>query len=115
MLAGCGVFGTDPPSPPGEIQLSPSQGGVNVSWSGSSKANGYNVYRSDSSISDGVSGLTPINSDTPVSDTKYSDENAENSTEYYYRVSAVNEGGESGPSPEASVQMPYPEPPENPE
>lgn len=115
ILVGCGLLGTDPPSPPGDVQLSASQSGVDISWSGSSNATGYNIYRSEDSLSDGISGLSPLNGETPIENSEFKDEGAENSTEYFYRVSAVNKGGESDPSSMKSVQMPYPEPPNKPE
>jgi fibronectin type 3 domain-containing protein len=100
-----------PPSAPSNIQLSASQSGVDVNWDAGTLANGYEVYRAKESISEDLSNATPVN-DSPIGGdaTTFSDGTAENSTEYFYRVTAVNESGESDPTTGGQVQMPFPEP-----
>jgi len=114
-LSGCGIFGSSdsPPSAPDQLSLSASQDGVDLSWSGGSDADGYNVYRSQSSIPEDLSNASPVNS-SPVQESSYMDDGAEKANAYFYRVTAVNDEGESDPSTEQQVQMPYPEPPEQP-
>lgn len=119
-LTGCGIFGgggdgNDPPAAPDNLQLSSSQSGVDVAWQASSDATGYNVYRSEGSIpEDDLSNATRVNGSL-VEGTSFLDDSAENATTYFYRVTAENDAGESGPTPESEVQMPFPESPERPE
>jgi fibronectin type 3 domain-containing protein len=83
---------------------------VTLSWDGSSNASGYNVYRDTSPFST-VDG-TPVNGDSPVEPTGFTDDSVDNGTRYYYRVTAVGDGGESDPSPEEQVR-PFPPPPDD--
>jgi hypothetical protein len=53
----------------------------------------YNIWRG--STADGENTVTPINA-VPVSGTGYSDGTTPNGTPYYYRVTAVNEVGQTG-------------------
>lgn len=118
FLSGCGLFGgEDPPSAPGSLQLSASQSGVEVTWEASSNADGYNIYRSESAIPEDqdLSSVTKVNGGSLVQGASYTDGGAENSKEYFYRITAENGAGESGPSPQGSVQMPFPESPDRPD
>ncbi len=115
MLTGCGLFENDPPPAPDNLQLSASRSGVDVTWQASSDAAGYNVYRSPQSIPrDDLSSATRAN-ESLVKGTSFTDDGAENTTAYFYRVTAKNDNGESDPTPEAEVQMPFPEAPTRPE
>ncbi len=110
-LVGCSGGGggnTAPPSPPTNVEATSQDGAVALSWSGSSAANEYRVYRSTRSTS-GVSG-SPV-SEAPLTESAFTDAAVENGTQYYYRVTAVGEGGESDPSSEVTVR-PFPTPPE---
>lgn len=125
VLAGCDGGGAngdgddgepsiDPPSAPSGLSLSQVDNTtVGVSWSANSgTVDGYNVYRDTSPISD-VGSLSPLNSST-LSGTSYDDGSVDNTTTYYYRVTAVNEGGESDASGEQQITTPYPTPPDRP-
>jgi fibronectin type 3 domain-containing protein len=114
--SGCDSGGsTEPPNPPTSLTLSQIDNGtVRVSWTaGSTPGVGYNVYRSPESFSD-VSSLSPVNG-SPVSDTSFDDGGISNATTYFYRVTAVGEGGdESVPSAEQQITVSYPTPPDRP-
>jgi len=109
--SGGGGSSTPPPSPPAGVEASSQDGAVALTWEGAADATGYNVYRTTASAS-GVSG-SPVNGGTPVGQTTYTDETAENGTRYYYRVTAVGEGGESDASSEVSAR-PFSTPPDRP-
>jgi len=76
-----------------------------LGW-GASQTGGvqYNVYRGTAS---GAEGTTPINP-SPVSALTYTDTNVTAGTEYYYTVEAVDSGGNSTASNEASATIPTP-------
>jgi fibronectin type 3 domain-containing protein len=84
---------------PTGLGATPGNGQVSLSWNASSGATSYNVYRGTSS---GTHDPTPLNG-SPVNSTTYTDTGLTNGTAYYYVVSAVNSGGESGTSGEASA------------
>ncbi len=89
------------PSPPGtptNLVASAGNGQVSMTWTGSSDAASYNVYRGTSS--NGESG-TPIASN--VTTTNFTDATVTNGTTYYYKVAAVNSAGTSGLSNESSA------------
>jgi uncharacterized repeat protein (TIGR02543 family) len=83
---------TTPPSAPTNVNASDgdSTASVTISWSASSGATSYSVYRytSNSSSSASLLGST--------SDTTYTDNNAEPGVLYYYWVKATNSAGISG-------------------
>jgi len=112
-LAGCGGGGSsvDPPSAPTNVQVTAQDAAVTLTWDGRSAASGYNVYRG-TSAGVGASG-TPVNGASPIGQLTFTDSAVENGTRYYYRVTAVGEGGESEPSAEVSIR-PFPSPPPRP-
>ena len=113
-LVGCGGGGSssvDPPSAPTNVQVTAQDAAVTLTWEGRSAASGYNVYRA-TSAGVGASG-TPVNGSSPVGQLTFTDPSVENGTRYYYRVTAVGEGGESEPSAEVSIR-PFPSPPPRP-
>jgi hypothetical protein len=85
-----------PPAAPTSLGATAGIGQVALTWTGSTGATSYNIYRGTSSgqeskIASGVSG------------TSYSDTTVSNGTTYFYVVTAVNNGGESGQSNEVSA------------
>jgi polygalacturonase len=71
---------------------------VNLSWSPSATATGYNVMRSN------VHGGPYAEIQTNLMSTNYVDTSVTNGVTYYYVVSAVNSGGESPDSAEVSAE-----------
>ncbi len=88
---------TMPPTPTG---LSATSGNAQVvlSWSASSGATTYNVYRATTSGGEGATAYA-----TGITTTTYTDSAANNGTPYYYKVAAVNAGGTSAQSTEVSA------------
>src|SRR5207248_2754204 len=84
------------PSPPINVVATPSNAQVVLSWSASTGATSYNVKRSTTSGGP----YTTIASPTT---TGYTDGGLSNGTTYYYVVTAVNSGGESGNSTQVSA------------
>jgi hypothetical protein len=87
-----------PPAAPTNLVATAGNAQVTLSWSASSGATNYNVYRGTSS---GGENGTPIA--TGITTTGYTDTGLANGTTYYYTVAAVNGGGTSGYSSEASA------------
>lgn len=124
-LVGCGAAGTETeggngeedttiPASPEDFTAVSGDGAVELEWDGVSAddLNGYNVYRATSPINE-VSGRDPIEN-RPLTGTGYTDESAENGTQYYYRVTAVDSSrNESEPSSEATA-TPFSDPPDRP-
>lgn len=83
-------------APPAPTGLSATAGDhqIALSWNAASGATSYNIYRGTQS-----GGETLFL--TGVTGTSFSDTGLTNGTTYYYQVSAVNAGGESGRSLEA--------------
>ncbi|WP_103027603.1 fibronectin type III domain-containing protein [Salinibacter altiplanensis] len=113
-LTGCdgGGSSADPPSPPSNVEATAQDGAVALTWDGGASTSEYNVYRA-TSPGVGTSGA-PVNGNDPIGPSEFTDDSVKNGTLYYYRVTAVGEGGESNPSAEVSVR-PFPSPPPRPE
>ncbi|MBN2785582.1 MAG: carbohydrate-binding protein [Pontiellaceae bacterium] len=94
-----------PGTPGGLVATAVSGSRIDLSWSASSGATRYNVYRS--STSGGAYTLIAAS----VTGTSYSDSGLADGMTYYYAVSAVNGTGESPLSSEAgattSARLPY--------
>jgi hypothetical protein len=91
-------------SVPEDLAATSGNAKIRLSWAPGpdSSADGYNVYRSTSSFND-ISNATKLNN-SPISSTSYTDTEVANGTEYFYRVTAVDDGGnESSPSPIVSA------------
>jgi hypothetical protein len=86
-----------PPAPTG-LTAAPSNGQVTLSWTGSTGASSYNVYRS---LTPGGEGATPYSAG--VTTTTFTDTGLTNGTAYYYQVSAVGSGGESARTSELAA------------
>jgi N-acetylneuraminic acid mutarotase/fibronectin type 3 domain-containing protein len=94
-----------PPAPTG-FTASPSTSQIALAWSAATGATGYNVYRSTSSPVNSTG--TPLNGATPITGTSFGDGLAVPGTTYFYVVKAVNAGGASPPSAEASATIATP-------
>jgi len=86
-----------PPATPASVSATGNNAQVSLAWAASSGATSYNVKRSTSSGSGYASLATTMG-------TSYSDPSVINGTTYYYVVSALNAGGESANSQEASAR-----------
>jgi polygalacturonase len=86
-----------PPVAPTNLTAAASNSVVRLAWSPSPGASGYKVKRSV------VSGMTYSVIAVNVTNTEYPDAAVSSGTTYYYVVSAVNPGGESPDSSEASA------------
>jgi subtilase family serine protease len=93
-----GGSSTLPPGPPTGLKAVAGNGTVTLSWTASTGATTYNIYRGTTS---GGEGATPIKSG--ISGTTYTDGSLTNGKTYYYRVSASNSAGASGLSDEVSA------------
>lgn len=85
-----------PPSAPANLTATAGNAQVSLSWTASSGATGYNIYRG---ITSGGESATPVATDTSA--TNYTDPGLTNGTTYYYKVTAVDSFGEGQPSNEA--------------
>jgi hypothetical protein len=86
------------PVPPSNLTATGGNGQAFLSWSASSGATSYNVYRG--TTAGGESG-TPIA--TGITTTSYTNTGLSNGTTYYYTVKAVNGSGTSSASYEANA------------
>lgn len=110
-IAGYGDFTGAPVQtlalPPANVTAAPGGNQIVLSWSASSGAASYNVYRG---LTPGGEGATPVA--TGITSTTFTDTGLTRGTTYYYKVTAVDGapgiqgGGESAPSAEASA-VPY--------
>ena len=94
-----GAHGTTLAAPPASLTATVGRGQIALSWPASAGATSYNVYRGATSGGEGAApiktGLTaPGWTDTGVA-----------SGQFYYQVTAVDDGGESAGSPEANAGL----------
>jgi len=89
---------TVPPSAPTAFTAIPRNGQVSLTWTGSTGATSYSIYRGTTS---GGEGSTAIASN--VTGAAYNDSTVTNGTNYFYKVAAVNAGGTGAKSTEASA------------
>ncbi len=103
MIAGCGSNSSStpppPPTAPTNLAASAGNGVVGLTWTAVSGAASYDVYRG--TATGALSTKTTVT--TGIAGTSYDDATAANGTTYYYEVTAVNAGGESGGSNEATA------------
>jgi fibronectin type 3 domain-containing protein len=89
---------------PTNLTAAPSLTQVSLSWTGSTGAASYNIYRGTSS---GGGGQTPIA--TGVTGSSFIDTNVSFGTAYFYQVTAVDTGGESARATETATATPFPD------
>ena len=87
-----------PPSAPANLSATPGNSQVALIWTASAGASSYNVKRST------ISGGAYTNIAAGVTAMNYTNTGLTNGTLYYFVVSAVNAGGESGNSSQAAAQ-----------
>ena len=87
-----------PPGVPGNLTATGAVGKITLQWSSGSGAASYSVYRGTAS---GAQATAPLA--TGVTATNYADLTGLNGVTYFYKVVAVNLGGTSGASNEASA------------
>src|SRR5262249_54159882 len=78
------------PAVPGGVTATGGNGQVSLSWTASSGATSYNIYRATTSAGEGS---TPYRSG--LTSTSFTDSGLNNGTTYYYQVTAVNSAGQS--------------------
>ena len=98
-VANTGSSGTAPAAPTG-LTAAGTSSQINLSWTGSSGATSYNVYRKSSS---GTESANPYA--TGITSTTYADTGVASGTTYFYKVVAVNSVGTSSYSNEASGSL----------
>jgi fibronectin type 3 domain-containing protein len=86
-----------PPSPTG-LSATAASAQVTLSWTASSGATSYNIYRATAAGGEGSTAIA-----TGITTTSYVNTGLTNGTTYYYKVAAVNGGGTSTQSNEASA------------
>jgi hypothetical protein len=86
------------PGAPTGLTTTPGNGRVSLTWTAVSGAASYNVYRGTAA---GAEGATPVA--TGIATTSYADTGLTDGTQYFYKVAAVNTGGASPLSGEASA------------
>jgi fibronectin type 3 domain-containing protein len=86
------------PISPTNLKAQAANDSVALTWTASSNATSYNVYRA---LATGTEGTTPYA--TNITGTNYTDSSAANGTTYYYEVAAVNGTNVSGMSNEVSA------------
>jgi fibronectin type 3 domain-containing protein len=89
-------------APPGTVNATPGDKTVTVDWSPVSEATSYNLYWSNTpGVTPGGTGVTQVA--IPITSTSYVHTGLTNATSYHYVITAVNTGGESVVSAEASA------------
>jgi fibronectin type 3 domain-containing protein len=86
------------PAAPTGLTATAGNAQVSLSWSASSGATSYNVYRGTTAGGEGTTAIA-----TGITATSYTNTGLTNGTTYYYKVAAVNSVGTSGMSNEASA------------
>ncbi|MGO9096715.1 MAG: LamG-like jellyroll fold domain-containing protein [Bryobacteraceae bacterium] len=92
------VSATTMPAPPTGLTATAGNAQVVLSWTASSGATSYNVYRATTSGGEGTTALV-----TGIAATTYTNTGLTSGTKYYYTVAAVNAGGTSAQSSEVSA------------
>jgi fibronectin type 3 domain-containing protein len=93
------------PATPSGLTATPGDQSITLSWSASSGATGYNVYRGTTA---GGESMTPLAAG--ITTTRFVDTGADAGTTYFYVVTAMNGAGPSSPSSEVSATVSKPQP-----
>jgi hypothetical protein len=96
---------TAAPAAPTNLAATAGNAQINLTWTASAGATSYNVHRS------AISGGSYTTIASGVTTTSYLDTGLTNGVTYYYVVTAVNAGGESPDSNQASATPTAPTPP----
>ncbi len=83
-----------PPAPTNPTASPQAESSIIVEWDGSTGATGYRVERS----ANGTTGWTDVSGNLPANPTDFGDNGLTCSTQYFYRVFAFNNVGDSPPS-----------------
>jgi fibronectin type 3 domain-containing protein len=97
-IAGIQVLTVGAPSAPTGLSATPNNESVSLSWTASSGATSYKVYRSTTSGGEGTTAYATV-----TSGTSYTDTGVTNGTAYYYTVAAVNSAGTSAQSAQVTA------------
>jgi subtilase family serine protease len=97
-MASTETSGTTIANPPTGLAASAGNGSVSLTWTASTGASGYNVYEGTTASGEGTQ---PVQSG--VSGTSATIGGLTNGKKYYFTVAAVDAGGDSAPSGEASA------------
>ena len=92
--------GTPVPTAPTGLSASAGSSSIALTWTASSGAASYNVFRGTTSGGEAAQALV-----TGLTGTSYADSSVNAGTTYYYKVSANNASGASPQSNEASAQV----------
>lgn len=98
VMTSCGKT-ESPPSTPGGLTATGSSSKIDLAWSSASGATSYKIYYNT------TGGVTNKDSSIAENSTSYSHTGLSIGQTYYYRVAAVNGGGESGLSDETSASV----------
>jgi hypothetical protein len=93
------------PAAPTGLKATASSGQVALTWTASTGATSYKVYRSTSQGGEGATAYQ-----TGLTATAFTDTGVSNGTTYYYQISAVNTVGESARTVEVSATPQVPPP-----
>ena len=85
------------PNPPSGLGATAGNGSVALSWTASTGATSYSVYRGTSAGGESATAIGSVNAPT----VSYNDTGLTNGTKYYYIVKAFNAAGSSGASNES--------------
>jgi fibronectin type 3 domain-containing protein len=91
--------GQAPPAAPTGLVAKAGSARVSLSWKAGAGAASYNVYRGTSAAGESTTAIK-----TGLTTTSFTDNGLTSGTTYFYKVAAVNAGGTSGWSNEASAQ-----------
>ncbi len=95
-----------PPSAPTGLTATPDDTKITLNWTApSGTVTGYNVYRSTSSVAG--AGLGTLITTTPITGTAVINTGLTNGTTYFYKVTAINNSGESAPPSSQVSAVPF--------